>query len=68
MGGVGIVPIGEAVARFRDDEAEPFEAIKVFGDGIRGSVEPAADGGKLGFRLTGSTISSAEAMTHTRVS
>jgi hypothetical protein len=31
---VGVVPVGEAVAVFGDDEAEPFEAFEVFGDGV----------------------------------
>ena len=28
------MPIGEAVAGFGDNEAEPFEAIEVFGNGV----------------------------------
>ncbi len=28
------MPVGEAVALFGDDEAEPFEAFEVFGDGV----------------------------------
>jgi len=45
FGGVGKVPVGEAVALCGDDEAEPFEAFEVGGNGVEfflGGAEPVA--------------------------
>jgi hypothetical protein len=54
LGGVGVVPGGEAVALFGDDEAEPFEAFEVFGNGVEFFLGGAAF--ELGGDLLGGPV------------
>jgi hypothetical protein len=53
------VPVGEAVAGFGDDEAEPFEAFEVFGNGVEFFLGGAAF--ELGGDLFGGPVAGGSA-------